>query len=304
MKPRQVVRDLLAAAGDPGVLDAATATQARLQAAEILLAAGDQANAAAVARRAAEPSGTEPDRGVLLALALILAKTGDPDDAANLATRGAAAVRSPGYATLGGLLGVAMALAAGGYFDHALRVCDENLGLAGRGSALDDRIARLIGLAAEQITALRAQAEATGYRFPARPAPPEPPDPELAIRAAARPPWPALTRSCRGWWPEAEYARIVRQLPQIGSVLGQSWPEHIARTESAMREAAATNGTDSGLTLSPLDFPGFVAYLTRTASDPTLAPVMTDYAWSEPTARRRARRGHPEHVTGAGAGQA
>lgn len=56
-------------------------------------------------------------------------------------------------------------------------------------------------------------------------------------------PWPALFGSCLLWWPEAEYQRIVRQVPDIRSVLGATWREHtvLVRLDCPLRTLLPTS---------------------------------------------------------------
>jgi hypothetical protein len=112
---------------------------------------------------------------------------------------------------------------------------------------------------------------------------------EIRRRAAGRPPWPASVGPDLLWWPQADYDRIVSQVPDLRRVLGATWREHTTVVQSVLATAAglaggparaaapAWAGRSASLMLTTADFASFAGYLRTSRLDPRLATVMTDY---------------------------
>jgi SEC-C motif len=191
---------------------------------------------------------------------------------------------------LGGLVQVSLGLAAHGHFEQAIRLADETIARSRlpdrRGRAgLNARIASIAELAREQILAFQREVQAAGADLTDRQAIRGRRDQcraELTERASSQPPWPVLAGSRLLWWPSAEYGRVVRQVPELGDVLGTPWRDHTDRVEKAMAAAAAAEATraKSGatqLSLTAAQYERFAQYLERTGADPRLAAVMTAF---------------------------
>jgi SEC-C motif len=83
------------------------------------------------------------------------------------------------------------------------------------------------------------------------------------------------------WWPEAEYQRIVRQVPDVRSVLGTTWRDHTATVESTLLALVPTGpasrtGSATAYCLAA-NFEEFCGYLRATRADPRQASTMTGY---------------------------
>jgi hypothetical protein len=277
---RELVRDLLAAADDPGSLVGVTPAEARICAAQILVDAGETDAALASARQALDsvaPADLGP--GERLALAHIFAVAGDADRAVELAAW-ALTVDQVTYRHLGSWIALVLQLAETGRFAAALRLCDAAIpgsGAAARQGlfgALGSRIGQLVELTRQQVLDVQAEAEAAGTDFSFVGAVPSP---DSARADAADPPaWPAVVGGHLGWWPEPEYTRVIQQVPELGAVLGHHWRQHTSRTESALR--ASSDQGQRGLTLVALTFADFVHYLMSTGADPSAATVLTGFA--------------------------
>ncbi len=289
--PRQVASDLLAAAGQPATrLAGVTAFQARLRAAQVLLEAGQHGEGMTVLRQAVQEAGPDPDPRAQVAAAVVFAGAGDAAEAEALVMKAFAACPD-GHGLLGSLVEVSLGLAGAGHFEQALRIADEMImrssGLPDRGNrrGLKVRIIRIAELTREQILALQQETQAAGADLTDRQAMREQRDQrqaELTEQASRQPRWPALAGQCLLWWPSAEYARVMRQLPELREVLGAPWRDHTARVERAMVAAVAAEatGVSSGaaqLALAAAEYEKFVLYLERTGADPRLAAVMTAF---------------------------
>lgn len=269
---REYVDELLAAASAPGRLDGVTPAQVRICAAQILLHAGDL-DAALRTGSEALAAAAPADLGARerFTLAQIFVAAGDADRAVDLAAE--ALTGKVTYVNFGSRIALILQLAEAGRFDHALRLCDAPVRRATAG-ALGSRIGQLLELTRQQVLAIQAEAEAAGpdFRFITTT-----PAPDAARAAAATPPaWPAVVDGHLGWWPEREYPRIVRQVPELGTILGDTWRQHTSRTESALR--ASSRRGEHGLKLVAQYFDDFVDYLIRRRADPGDATVLTDIA--------------------------
>jgi hypothetical protein len=275
----QVAGDLLAAAGQPrSRLKGVSVTQARLRAAELLIAAEDRHRAANIARQVLQDVRGRPEK---LAAACMLAKAGDEDAAQALATPALTALQDrPGEVVIMDAVALALGLADGGQSELAARVADEATAAyarwkAGPGRRADRNgtLGNMAGLARQ--TVLHAHQDLqeliTGQRVD-----------EPGMQPSMLLPWPALFGSCLLWWPEAEYQRIVRQVPDVRLVLGATWREHTATVESAMLTLVPSGpvsrpGGATAYSLVAADFESFCGYLQLTGADPRRATTMTGY---------------------------
>jgi hypothetical protein len=99
--------------------------------------------------------------------------------------------------------------------------------------------------------------------------------PPEADAIGAHPSWPACLGGRLLWWPETEYGRLLRQLPEMALVLGSPWRGHTARVQAAMREQA-DQGAD-GLTLVAADARRFAQFVEQFDADPAAPPTMTAF---------------------------
>ena len=275
----QVAADLLAAAGQPrSRLKGVTVAEASLRAASLLVAAGERDRAAAIARRVLGDVRGRPDE---LAAACLLAQTGDQAAAEALVVPALRALQDrPGQVVIMEAVALALGLANGEQFELAERVADETATAYGCWKAgpgrRDDRngtLGNVVGLARQTI--LTAHQDLQDFLTGQRPDKP-------GMQPSALAPWPAPFGSCLLWWPEAEYQRIVRQVPDVRTVLGATWRDHTAKVESAMLALASTApvsrpGGATGYTLAPADFEHFCGYLGLARADPRLATTMTGF---------------------------
>jgi hypothetical protein len=282
--PREVADDLLAAAGDPDRLDGVSPTTARMCAADVLTAGGgqDAREARTILRDAvqgAPPGEIESARTMLVCA---VAEAGDPGEAEDLA---AAFLRgSPGSGPDNiNLLGLAAMMTASGFLDEPDRWLDEALasseGTTGRasGGGLDSSMRGMLERTKERIREIRRTVAADGVD-PASPAavrahrnrrPPE------ADAIGAHPGWPAGSGGRLLWWPEAEYSRLMRQIPEIATVLGSPWRGHTERVQAAM-SAQADQGR-SGLALVVGEARRFAQFVVEFDADPAGPPTMTAF---------------------------
>ena len=282
--PRQVAGELLAAADQPATrLDGVTAFQARLHAAEVLLAAGERGEGARVLRQAVQEAGPDPDPRTQLAAAGLFAEAGDLAEAEALVTQVLGA--RPGYGLLGSLMEMSLRLASLGHFDLAVRIADAVVtrNRSGRGG-LSARITLLLEEAREQVLGLQQESRAAGVDLFDRQAMGHGIRRRMAEPAegiSSQLPWPALSGSRLLWWPCAEYGRVVRQVPELRDVLGAPWRGHTGRVESAMTamaaEATRTSSGATQLSLAAAQYERFAGYLEGTGADPRLAVVMTAF---------------------------
>jgi SEC-C motif len=88
--------------------------------------------------------------------------------------------------------------------------------------------------------------------------------------------FPARAGDAVLWWPDTQYQRLMRQLPELAPALGWPWPQHIANTEKVLRLiGAAGRGT---AWLIAAEFTGFVGYLKQAPTDPRAAETLRGYA--------------------------
>jgi hypothetical protein len=297
--PRQVADGLLSGADQPGpCLAGVTPLQARLRAAEVLIRAGLRDDAIAVVREAMRGEGQDPDGIARMRAAPVLADAGAADEAAALAT--AVLRERPGreymYLTL--LLYLSSCMRGNGQLAQAARIADEAAesvaslpGASRRNAGLWTDLKAEMTASAERarvrVVELREQAAhegadpvqvATRRRLGVRR--------DAAAEIDAQRPWPALVDDRVLWWPEAEYGRLVRQLPELAAILGSPWREHTGRVESFLAGVAPGQAGAAPVTavtgaaqvlLAHADFAKFAAYLETTGADPRLSTVQTAF---------------------------
>jgi SEC-C motif len=277
---QQVAEDLLAAAGEPGSrLEGVTVAGASFRAAVLLIAAGERDRAAVVARQVLQEVRGSPEEA---AAACMLARLGDRDAVEALAAPALAALQErPDPIVMGEAVGLAINLADHDEFDLAVRIADEVIAAYGRWKSGAGRKADRSGalgdwaeLARQAVLGIRQDGLdwEEGRRVD-----------EPGMQPSMLPPWPALSGSCLLWWPEAEYQRIVRQVPDVRSFLGATWRDHTAKVESAMLTLVPAGplprlGGTRGYSLVTAEFEYFCGYLKLTGADPRLAPAMTGLA--------------------------
>ena len=275
----QVAGDLLAAADQPASrLKDVTVAEACLRAADLLITAEDPDRAAIIVRQVLQDVRGRPEE---LAAACMLARAGDDDAVEALATPalGALQVR-PSEDVIADAVALALGLVDGGQFELAARVADEaaaayirwKAGPGGRGDR-DGSLGNMAESARQFVQAVHQDLQdlIAGQRAD-----------EPGMQPSMLSPWPALFRSCLLWWPDIEYRRIVRQVPDVRSVLGATWRDHTATVESAMLALVPT-GPPSRLagataySLAAADFEFFCGYLRLTRADPRQATTMTGF---------------------------
>lgn len=227
----QLAGDLLAAAGQPeSRLKGVTAAVAALRAADLLIAARDRDRAAMIARQVLQDVRGRPEE---LAAACMLAKAGDQDAVEALATPALSALQDrPSEVVILNAVQLSMGLADGGQFELAARIADEATAACaqwksgpGRRADRDGTLGKSAELARKIVRAVPQDLQdlRDGRRVD-----------EPGMQPSTLPSWPALFASCLLWWPEAEYQRILRQVPDLRWVLGATWRDHTAKVESAM----------------------------------------------------------------------
>lgn len=276
--PRQVADGLLAAADWPDArLRGVTAYEARMRAAEVLNDAGDRAGALEVLDGSPDTAG-----------AAFIQRASKCLGGADLA--GAQALVSqirrwpvgdPYGISL--IMALVMTAADAGYFDEALAWTD-----AAWTAAMDNRIGldwlvmrapqllRILGDQVREMQLRRAAGDSTGDQ-PGDSRLTRPAGRESAL-VADSPPWPAVVEGRLVWWPEAEYQRLVDQLPDVRYVLGASWRQHTVKVESTLRAFRHLQPRSRvALSLVRAEFMGYVRFLKQTGSDPRLPEPLTAF---------------------------
>lgn len=201
---------------------------------------------------------------------MVLAQAGDPDEAQS-ALLDAVSCEQPGDLTDVMLRSrIAVDFVYGGHLDLAATWADNAVDAAELGKGPDRLPA--IGWATrsraqvlEKIRVARAEGpEAARLVAPRLPGSDSPLDTRQ---------WPALSGGCLVWWPEAQYARLVRQVGEVAYFLGARWSDHTAIVESAMRMAAAVSQQPISLVAASVD--GFTVFVEARETDPREASTMT-----------------------------
>jgi hypothetical protein len=278
--PRQVADDLLAAAAQSSIrLKGVTPFQARMRAAEVLIDAGDRVGALKVLDSSADTAGAG-----LIQRASECLGTGDLAGAQGLVSQ----IRSwPVGDEYGLSLIIAFVLAAAeaGHFDQALAWTD-----AAWTAAMDNRDGPdwLVARGPQMLQALEAavreqqqrRAAADGTRA-------QPEEPQVRPARAARPesalvadspPWPALVDGRLLWWPDAEYQRLVAQVPDVRYVIGGTWQQHTAKVESTLRASRHLQPDNRvALSLVRAEFRAYGQFLELAGSDPRRPEPLTAF---------------------------
>lgn len=267
--PGEVAARLLDAADDPDRLDGVSAVGVRVRAADVLRESGYLEESDRILRNAVADSAPGMDGGARRSLARGLAEWGDPAEAESLAVEDAEA-KPPGVRTR---ILVARGLVRGGWYESAQRMADDAVSAA----TTCDKRGVFKTLEIERATTGREQVcqevrQATqegsladlGHGFLSRPE-----------RLSGEPPWPAVTGGRLVWWPEAEYRRLIRQIPELAAILGSTWPAHTGRVEAALR--SATQVSPRRIWLAAADVGEFARFVTEQTADPRAAATMTAY---------------------------
>ena len=272
--PRAIAARFLDAADHPDRLDGVSAVQVLVRAADVLHGSGLPEQSIPILRGAVADSDPGADCGARRSLATALAECGDPAEAESLAVEDAEA-DPPGVKTR---IFVARGLARRGQYERARRLADDAVSAArscdkrGIFKTMDIEFATN---GREQV--YREVRQAAGEGGPADAGPADPWHDLLTRpeRQYDEPPWPAVTRGRLVWWPEAEYRRVIRQVPELAVILGSPWPTHTADTEASLR--SATRLSPGLIWLAAGDFGEFARFVTEQAADPRAAATMTAY---------------------------
>jgi SEC-C motif len=304
---RPVVDELLAVANDPDRLQGVDPTLVRVRAADLLSLEHDPAllgEAAAILREAAALALPGEIAIARDALTKTLAEQGN---LAELDALVRAVLREPPTTSWAlTLLEIGSIATVFGYGRQALGWLDEALAVASNGSRPDRkarnpaasaamaRAATIRGVlqdAKERVTKVRAMLTADGC------------DPDDAASAQARmrtpptagatvgsyPPWPTGCDGRLVWWPEPDYVRVTRQLPELATILGSPWRGHTARVQAAMTgevcppdPAGPAHIEAAGSIVRPhalvaADFSQFAQFLEWSRADPLDPSTMTAF---------------------------
>jgi SEC-C motif len=244
--PRAVATRLLDAAADPDRLDGVSVMAVQVRAADVLHESG------------------HPEESIPL-----LRSTGDPAEAESMVIEDAEA-NPPGVRTR---ILVARGLIRGGWYERAQRMADDAVSAATtwdkRGIYKTLEVERATTGREQVYQEVRQATEEGGLADPGhgRLSRPE--------RQYGEPPWPAVTDGRLLWWPEAEYRRVIRQVPGLAVILGSPWPGHTTIVEAALR--SATQVSPGRIWLAAGDLGEFTRFVTEQAADPRAAATMTAY---------------------------
>jgi hypothetical protein len=285
-----VVDELLTAANEPDRLQGIDPTLTRVRAADLLSLEHDPAllgDAVAILREAvalALPGEVEVARD---ALAKTTAEQGNLDELEAIAR---ALLREPPSLTWAHqLTGISAVSAIFGYGKQAASWLDEAVagaasgsGGPGRSGRPDRTIRPALDDAKKRLAQVRAVMTADGC------------DPDDPVAARARmwtrpaaaatvgsyPPWPAGLPGSVVWWPEPEYARLTRNLPEMSSLLGERWRDHTAMVQAAMTERVSLAAGPHSLVAA--DFGQFAGFLEWSRADPLAPSTMTAFGALRP----------------------
>ena len=277
--PRQVADDLLAAADWPDArLKGVTAYQARMMAANVLSRAGDHTGALSVLDRAPDTAGA----GLILRAAQSL-DAGDFARAQSLVSQIRTWPVGDSYG-ISLIMTLVLTAAEAGYFDQALAWTDAAWTAAMDNRSGQDWIVRrgpqmlqILGDQVREQQLQRADVERSGNR-PQKPRarPARPAGRESALLADS-PPWPAVVDGRLLWWPDADYQRLVAQVPDVRYVLGNTWRQHTAKVESTLRAFRRLQPRSVAVSLVRAEFTAYVRFLASAGSDPRLPEPLTAF---------------------------
>jgi hypothetical protein len=267
--PWAVATRLLDAADDPDRLDGVSAEAVRVRAADVLQESGHPEESIPLLRRTVASSDPGEDGGARRSLAIAVAEYGDPDEAESAAMQDAEA-NPPGVSTR---ISVALGLVRGGWYERARQMADDAVSAA----RTWDKRGIFKTLEIERATAGREQVYQESERAAGEGGLADPGASRLSRpeRRSAELPWPAVTGGRLVWWPEAEYGRVIRQVPELGLILGSPWSAHTTTVEAALRSARQVS--PGRIWLSAGDFGEFTRFVTGQTADPRAAATMTAY---------------------------
>jgi SEC-C motif len=280
---RPVVDGLLAAANNPDRLLGIDPTLIRVRAADLLSLQHDPAlldDAVAILREAVAQALPDEQSMAQDALIKTLAEQGNHTELDAIARdllRQPASL--PWAEQLEGMSSIATMF---GYGREAAAWLDEALA-----TPADRRIGPVLAGAKERLVKIRATMTADG-RDPDDPAAARERMwtlPTAAATVSSYPPWPSGVEGRLLWWPEPDYARVTRQLPELATVLGDPWRGHTGRVQTAMTgRASQADGTDPAggrgarpLSLVAADFTQFAQLLEWSRADPLASSTMTAF---------------------------
>ncbi len=290
---RPVVDELLAAANNPDRLLGIDPTLIRVRAADLLSLQHDPAlldDAVAIAREAVAQALPDELGMAQEALVKTLAEQGNRTDLDAIARD---LLRQPPSLPWAHRLASMSSTAAifgygrdaAGWLDEALARAADARGPLGRAGRPDRTIRPMLAAAKERLAKIRATMTADGC---------DPDDPAAArvrmrtlpmavATVSSYPPWPAGFDGRLIWWPEPEYVRVTRQLPELATVLGGPWRDHTGRVQAAMTGSASPgNEPAAGRAAQPqslveADFTQFAQFLEWSRADPLASSTMTAF---------------------------
>jgi SEC-C motif len=280
---RPVVDELLAAANNPDRLLGIDPTLIRVRAADLLSLQHDPAlldDAVAILREAVAQALPDEQSMAQDALVKTLAEQGDRAELDAIARD--LLRQPPGLAWAQQLEGMSSIATIFGYGREAAAWLDEALA-----TPADRMTGPTLAGAKERMVKLRATMTADGF---------DPDDPaaaqermrtlpKAAATVSSYPPWPSGVEGRLLWWPEPDYARVTRQLPELATVLGGPWRGHTGRVQAAMTgRASQADGTDRAVgraaqphSLVAADFTQFAQFLEWSRADPLASSTMTAF---------------------------
>jgi hypothetical protein len=259
--------DLLDAAAHPERLDGITAAQARAEAGVVLIDGGQPAQAIGILRGVIQDADPATAAWAQVTLAMALGETGDGAGAESMAESSISAGSDQVIARIF----VARSLVRGGDYERAQRLADDAVAAAraAQERGIIKKLAiRQAGKGREKVyEEVRLARQGSALDAP-------------GVRAAAahsldEPAWPVVTNGTLLWWPETEYQRLIRDLPELGDVLGETWPAHTARVDKELQ--CATQVAARRVSLISAEFTEFVNFITEENADPRAASTMTAY---------------------------
>jgi hypothetical protein len=300
---RPVVDELLAVANEPDRLQGVDPTLVRVRAADLLSLQHDPAllpDAVAILRDAV-PQALPDEQGMAEdALVKTVAEQGDRTELDAIARDLLRQPPSPPWAArLDSMSSIATIFGYGqqatGWLDEALAAADgmadpsarttRNRGIAARSQA--SAIRDVLQDAKKRAASLRSMMTADG-RDPDDPAAARErmwTRPAAAATVTSYPAWPTGVEGRLVWWPDGDYTRLMRQLPELAAMLGASWRSHTARVQAAMTGSASPAAGDDRTagsaarahSLVAAEFGQFARFLEWSRADPLAGSTMTAF---------------------------
>ncbi len=292
---RPVVDELLAAADNPDRLQGIDPTVIRVRAADLLSLEHDPAlfDEAVAILRSAVAQALPDELGLAQdALAKTLAEQGNLPELDSMARE---LLQQPPTLSWAQLLASMSSVAgifgygrqAAGWLEEALTAAagSSPLGRQGRLGRADQAIRPTLSDARQRLAGVRAAMTADGCDpdDPAAARDRMRTGPTAAATVSSYPPWPAGFQGRLVWWPEPDYVRVTRQLPELVTILGGPWRGHTGRVQAALtatvspgREPAADRAERPHL-LVAADFGQFAQFLEWSRADPLAPASMTAF---------------------------